>query len=406
MRLLFLASTGEVGGAEAVILDVLAGLRRARPSWRLELIVPSSGPLERQARELGVTVRVLPWGARVDRLGDTLASRRRAVSIALRMIEATPAIVAYLFGLGRALREARPDLVHSHGFKMNLLATWARPSAVPLVLHLHDYIGNRPVASRLVRLHRPRRAVGAAISRSIADDAERAFAGAMPIRVVYNGIDTTRWSPDGPRADLDALAGLPSAPRDTIRVGLVATMARWKGHEVFLEAMALLRRRKNLRGYVVGGSIYRTDRSQHSIDELRDRAAGAGLGDSVGFTGFVDDSAAAMRALDIVVHASTRPEPFGRVIVEGMATGRAVISTAIGGAAELIEPGRTAIAVTPGNAASLAAAIDDLVDDGLKRERLGVEGRARVQRCFTTASMIDSLLAVYGTVLPPDPVAR
>jgi glycosyltransferase involved in cell wall biosynthesis len=104
--------------------------------------------------------------------------------------------------------------------------------------------------------------------------------------------------------------------------------------------------------------------------------------EKVGFTGFLPDMPLAYRALDIVVHASTRPEPFGLVIVEAMACGRAVIATPTGGAAELFVDGQQALSAAPGDGEALAAAIRRLVDDPELRARLGARGRAHVVATF------------------------
>lgn len=121
---------------------------------------------------------------------------------------------------------------------------------------------------------------------------------ALLIRTVHNAVDLERFNPRGPLLDLDALSGLLPAANRTVRVGLVATMARWKGHEVFLRALSMLPKDLPVRGYVIGGPIYATQGSQYSLDELRSLASGLGLNGKVAFTGYVDDSAPAMRALD------------------------------------------------------------------------------------------------------------
>ena len=130
----------------------------------------------------------------------------------------------------------------------------------------------------------------------------------------------------------DQMCAMTAAAPNTIGVGLIATMARWKGHQVFLRAVAKASRVLPIRAYVIGAPIYKNESSQYQIDELRRMAAELGIEEIVGFTGFVDDSAAAIRALDIVVHASTQPEPFGLAIAEGMACGKPVIVSAAGGA--------------------------------------------------------------------------
>src|ERR1700740_3382779 len=110
-----------------------------------------------------------------------------------------------------------------------------------------------------------------------------------------------------------------------------------------MEALSLLPPSLPIRAYIVGGAVYQTDGSQYTIEDLRRFAAKLNIEGSVGFTGFVDDPAAATRALDIVVHASTRPEPFGLVIAEAMACGRAVIASDTGGASELLQLGVNAL---------------------------------------------------------------
>ena len=115
-----------------------------------------------------------------------------------------------------------------------------------------------------------------------------------------------RFSPDGDRLDLDTRSGLPAPAEGVVRVGLVATFARWKGHHVFLEAIARLPPSLNVRAYVIGGAVYETGNSQVSIEELRQASARLGLTDRVGFTGVVEDPAPAIRALDVVVHARYR----------------------------------------------------------------------------------------------------
>ena len=176
-----------------------------------------------------------------------------------------------------------------------------------------------------------------AVSRSIATDARKALPHGPSVAVIHNAVDTDVFTPHGPALDLAALSGLPPPPTGAMRVGLVATFAHWKGHDVFLQAAASVA--GTHRFYVVGGPIYATGGSQWSLEELRARAAALGLADRVGFTGFVEDVPAAMRGLDVVVHASTEPEPFGLVILQAMACARPVIVTAVGGACELIAPG-------------------------------------------------------------------
>jgi glycosyltransferase involved in cell wall biosynthesis len=215
---------------------------------------------------------------------------------------------------------------------------------------------------------------------------------------VYNAVDLTRYSPDGEEADLATLAGLAPAEAGTLRIGLIATLAHWKGHAVFLRALARLQGEVNYRAYVIGGAIYQTENSQHTLDSLRALASELGIADRVGFTGFVREPAQAMRALDVIVHASTEPEPFGRVIAEGMACGRAVICSASGGAAELITEEHDALAHPPGDDAALADRIAKLARNPEFRASLGRAGRITAERRFDLVRLAKEVIPIYRRV--------
>jgi glycosyltransferase involved in cell wall biosynthesis len=204
-----------------------------------------------------------------------------------------------------------------------------------------------------------------------------------------------KFSPEGPAADLDALSGLAPAPAGTVRVGLVATFSRWKGHETFLRALGALPAGAPIRGYVIGGAMYDTDGSQYTLDELRRLAASLGLENRVGFTGLALDPERVMRALDVVVHASTAREPFGLVIAEAMACGRAVITSGSGGAAELVRDDVDAIVHRPGDSAGLAAAIHLLAAEPARRASMGRAARAIAVERFDARRLGEQFAATY-----------
>jgi len=180
-----------------------------------------------------------------------------------------------------------------------------------------------------------------------------------------------------------------------VRVGLVATYARWKGHATFLEAIRRISPSIRCRAYIVGGPLYDTVGSQHTSAELGELIDSLGLAGRVGLTGFVDRPAAAMRALDVVVHASTLPEPFGMVIAEGMAAGRAVIVSAAGGADELVTEGVDALTHVPGNADDLARGLERLAGDPALRARLGAAARRSALRKFDPDAFTRAFVDVY-----------
>jgi glycosyltransferase involved in cell wall biosynthesis len=404
MKIVYLNPSGQLGGAERSLLDILWSVRAAKPDWSLHLVVSDFGPLVSQSLALGVPTTVVPFPARIARLGDAGAGgpaghQQSRWSLLREMFLTGPAAWRYVRRLRRTLRELAPDVIHSNGFKMHILAVWARLDRVPIIWHVHDYVSTRPMMARLLRRYAKRCALAVANSKSVAADVEEVCGRQLTVKAIYNGIDLENFSPAGPALDLDALSGLPPANGETVRVGMLATMARWKGHETFLRALALIPADLPVRCYIAGAALYQTNGSQHSLAELKQLAATLGVSHRVGFTGFVDQPAAAMRALDIVVHASTRPEPFGLVIVEGMACGRAVIASEGGGASELITAETNALSHSPDDANTLAGCITRLATDSELRLKLGQAGRITAEQRFDRARLATELVPIYQNVI-------
>ena len=397
--LVCLTTSAEFGGAETSLLTLLGALRRHDPSLAISVVAPASGPLVERCRALDFDAGVLPYPQPLRALGETSgagigsagSARVRFVAQGLRAAAALP---RYITGLRSALGERGATVVHSNGLKAHVAAALAKPAGVRLVWHLHDYVRGRPLSMQLLRRLAHRADAIVANSDSVMADARDVLGSSAPLLRIYNAVDLAAFSPAGPRADVDGLARMPRVD-GCLRVGLVATFARWKGHQVFIDAISRMRHRHRVRGYIVGGAVYRTPGSQWTLDELRQAAASHGVADEIGFTGHVADVPSVLRALDVLVHASTAPEPFGMAIAEGMACGRAVIAARSGGAAELFEERLDAIGHEPGNAAQLAEALDELVSDSGLRARLGDAARAAACRKFGPDRMAAEFAKVY-----------
>jgi glycosyltransferase involved in cell wall biosynthesis len=433
MRIAYLSVSDQLGGSEIALLEMIKGVRRVRPDWPIHLVLPGRGPLLAQAEAAGADCTVLTLPAPLASLGESAAEDARwslatRARLGLRLATVAFSLPGYVRRLRKLLRSIDPAIVHSNGLKAHITAARAisarpaprelRPATngpratahgprstaygprstahgPRLIWHIHDYIGPRRVTRSLLRAHEDRAAAVIANSASVATDLQSVLSPSVRVNVVHNAVDLSTFAPEGPAQDLDARAGWQRSPTTpVVRVGLVATFARWKGHEVFLRAIAALPRDLPVRAYVVGGALYDTAGSQYSQDELETLARTLGVQDRVGFTGFLPP-AAAMRALDVVVHASTRPEPFGLVIAEAMACGRAVITSASGGAAELIEPEVDALTHTPGDAADLSRTIARVVSDASLRARLGTHARAAACRRFDPDRLARDLVNVY-----------
>ena len=173
MRIVYLSPCGQLGGAEKSLVDILASVREAKPDWSLHLILSDDGPLVSESRAIGVPTTVVPFPACLARIGDAGAGgpaghQRGRWSLLREMLMTMPAAFAYVRKLRRALRGFSPDVIHSNGLKMHVLAAWARPRRVPVIWHIHDYVSARPLMARLLRRHAKRCALAIANSQSVA----------------------------------------------------------------------------------------------------------------------------------------------------------------------------------------------------------------------------------------------
>jgi len=368
-------------------------IERQESPVELHLIVGTEGPLIEEARQLGVKVNTLNLPEEFNQLGDSAFKKRNLViSILLllsRLLKILPSLINYRKAFKQALKEIQPDLIHSNSIKTHLLTIFAKPKNVPLIWHIHDFYGSRPLMAKILGWSSVRAQFGIAISQSVAEDA-RITLPKLSTVVMYNAIDIDYFSPQD----------LPS--HSPLRVGLVATFARWKGQDIFLEAITQLTQKYpdlNAAFYIIGGPIYKTQGSQFSKQELEEQASNLGISDKVSFLGFQQNIVEIYHWLDIVVHASTQPEPFGLAIVEAMACGKPVIVAQAGGAAELFTHNYDAIGVPPDDSRALAKAITDLVSSPKKRQYLSEQARQTAIQRFNHQRLGQQLIDIYQTVI-------
>lgn len=393
MKIVFMNPVGVIGGAEKALLTFMTALLKEPQPLEIYLIVGTEGLLVEQAQKLGVQVTVLKLPQAFNQLGDSAfkqGNRVIAISLlALRSLGILPSLIQYIKKLKQILKQIQPDLIHSNGIKTHLLTILTKPKTVPLIWHIHDFYGSRPLMAKLLRWTSDRAQFGIAISQAVAEDAKATLPN-LPIQVIYNAIDINHFIPSE------------SPPHFPLRIGLVATFARWKGHDVFLAAIAeLAKNYPELAAefYIVGGAIYETQGSQFSQSELQEQALQLNIADRVHFLGFQQNIVEIYQWLDIVVHASTEPEPFGLAIIEAMACGKAVIVSQAGGAAELFTPNEDAIGVPPQDFVALADAIANLLNQPKKRKLLAEKARFTVTQRFNYQRLGQQLMNIYQLVL-------
>ena len=352
-RLLAVTATGEVSGAERVLLRLLE--HAGRRGWDVHCAAPAG----RLVDALPDPVRHVEVPA-LGRGGGPAATARTL----LRWVVAARRV-------RRAARGADVVLVNSLGALPAVRL--ARPRA-PVVWLAHDVLV-RPDRVRLYRACRGVLARVAAVSAAVAAP----LGDGVPVTVVHNGVP---WpvTPVTPVMPGDPAAGAPV-------VGINALLTPWKGHQVLLDAVELLP--DGVRLELMGGHLP-TD-AEHAA-ALRRRVARAPWRDRVRLLGHVDDPLARMRGWTVGVSASTEPEACPLNVLEAMSLGLPVVATDHGGSPEVLAG--SGLLVPPGDATALAAAVTRLVEDHDLWRRCSEAGRRRVAEAHRLDAQTEALLRV------------
>ena len=215
------------------------------------------------------------------------------------------------------------------------------------------------------------------------------------LRVIPRGVDPRRFDPALVSAErLDKLRIAWGLPEGRPIIMLPARVTRWKGQMVLVEAMARLPGESL--ALLVGDAAERPAFQA----ELLGRIASLGLQDRVRLVGHATDMPAALLLADVVVHASTDAEAFGRTVIEAQAMARPVIASDLGAPRETVAEGITGWRTPPGDAAALAEALSRaLAMSASEHAALGARARAAVLSGYTTAAMQAATIAVYRELL-------
>lgn len=213
------------------------------------------------------------------------------------------------------------------------------------------------------------------------------------VLTLHDAIDTSVFSPRAGAGHLRSELGIPP---ECVVVGFVGRFSPGKGLEALLEAARLLSgNHPDLRLIIVGEASHGEEGYGGTITALRDRL---GLAEIVRFAGFRRDVPDALASFDIFAFPS-HAESFGVALIEAMAMHLPVVASNCDGVLDIVVDGKTGVLVPPGDAASLAGALQRLLEDPLLRQEMGAAGRKRVMGCFDRERQMDRLEEIYRSLL-------
>jgi glycosyltransferase involved in cell wall biosynthesis len=346
VRVLHVHSGNLYGGVETFLLS-LARFRALAPSMDMSMALTSDGRIAAELREAGVPVTIL-GEARISRPVTVWRARRELASL---------------------LQSRRPDVIVCHqAWPLAIFGSVAKRRSIALVLWMH-MAASRHWLDRLAWRVNP----GTVVCNS-RFTASTLPAWNVPVEVVYAPVDT------GP-----ARAPRAAATDGNTVIIQVSRMEPLKGHAVLLTALAQLRDDAGWTCRLAGGA-QRAHEARY-MESLRAQAAALGIADRVEFLGDRSDVHRLLAGSDIYCQPNIEPDAFGLSLIEAMAAGLPVVTSALGGAKEIVDE-TCGVLVAPRDSATLASALSALLRNRSHRERLGANGPARARAlCDPAAQM-------------------
>ena len=399
-KILYVENGIGYGGAIICLRHLVRHLDRKR--FKPLVVTGRTGP---QYREIA---QEADWRHVPDRYIDVVGMRRRLEQLAW------PQRIPGLTGLLNQLLARADDVFNFLPFFLHLLwVAWrfkadlihvnneplcnraallvGKLLSIPTVCHVRG----DPVSSRLIKWTYTLPTHFISVSHWVAKSMrEKLQVPPEKISVIYDGIALEKLNL---KADGNDFRRQHHIPVDAYAVGLVGLLIPWKGQALFLDAAKLLRDKiPGLKMVIVGGT---PDDCVAYEAMLRQRVVQEQLEDIIIFTGHVTQMEQVYNGLDVVVSASTSPEPLGTVVIECMAMGRPLIGPHHGGAAEMMEHGKTGLLFTPKDAASLATEIEKFYRDQQLSLQLGHNARVQALATFAISSHTDKIQTLYDSIL-------
>ena len=370
--ILFLGHSGEIGGAELCQLDIA---RHFRNESRVLLF--SDGPFRELLESENIDVTLIRGGNALHRV------RRES------RLPGAGALASVLSLARRVAAEARAhDLLYAYTQKAFVIGCAAVPLCRrPLLWHLHDILSPEHFSAANIKLdvalgnRLARRVV--AVSHAVKDAFVQNGGKPRHVRVVHNGIDPTPFtrvtSADTQRAREEL--GLQHAQV----AGCFSRLSPWKGQHQLIEAASAL---PGLHLLLVGGTLFGSTEYEQT---LRNLVKDYGMEGRVHFLGNRNDVPVLMRACDLIVHCSTAPEPFARVVIEAMLAGRPLVAARAGGVVEIVEDGWSGMLFEPGNVPQLRRAIAEILAEPARAASIAANAQSHATRNFGLAAMLNGV---------------
>jgi len=382
VRALYVNHTSRISGGELSLLSLL----KALPSSMQATVACPEGPLAHRLRGQGVDVALIRGTDGSLRLHPTRTARA-------------------LMEMGRAAMQVRKvaaatraDLIHANSIRAGIIATGAASaSGRPTIVHVRDCLPSGRASALSLRV----------IGRADALIANSAYTrstlgpGRDAAHVVHNAVDLARFeqvhlTPAEARLRLGLCKSRPV-------LAVIAQITPWKGQDDAIRIAAdLIDVHPELQLLLVGSPKFTSDATRYDntayFESLRRQIIELGLTGSVHVLGEREDVPEILRATDLLLVPSWE-EPFGRTIIEAMASGVPVVATNVGGPPEILDEGPCGLVLPPRQPQVWAKEIERLLSDPVRLNTMCKRGQDAARRRFCMERHVSEVLEVYESVL-------
>lgn len=382
--ILFIHQSAELYGSDKTLFSLVKEiqLHDIKPI----VVLPEEGDLAILLRESNIEIIISP-----------IIKLSRSIFSPINFVKLPFLILSSLNSLEKQLRNHSIDLVHSNTLAVLIGALYAKWKKIGHVWHVHEIIEKPYFLNKFYRV------LVNSLSTKVVFNSKASFYSLVgknsslkaKSSVIYNGVDKPNKI-----YTLDEINNFKlnemKLSSETIVVGIVGRISRWKGHLLLLEAFEKLRlQNSNVFLLVIGSPPL--DQT-HFLSNLEKEIFSKKLNEFVKIIPFSKDIWKYWAIIDIAVVPSTEPEPFGLVAVEALLSKKPVIVAGHGGLLEIIEHQKTGLLFEPNNVDSLMRAIQLLISDQALSAELGINGQKSVLQKFTTQKYVNNFVELYQNI--------
>lgn len=380
IKVLFIHHNCEIGGAERSVIDIVSRLNTV--NFHPLVLLPNKGELYNHLQPLNIYTKVF-----------TIMWFQRTIN-PIKLIYYILNYCIILILLKHLVKLENISIIHTNSMSGQLIGGLvAKLTKTPVIWHVRDMLKLDWMNKLLIKFCGYTATQILTISNAVQTHLRKVGIDLKKCEIVYNGIDLNKFHQNS-RYEIK---NTEFKQNGTIKVGIIGRLIPCKGHITFLKSAKIASDRFGHLNFYIIGDIFLNNTGY--LEELHRETAKLNLKSKVRFVGFRDSIVEMIDSLDVLVVPTTIPEGFGRVIIEAMALSKPVIATNLGGPLEIVIEDSTGFLIDPNKPQDIADRIIRLARDKSLRERMGTNGRRRIEELFTIDRCVKKIENIYGQLI-------